>query len=146
MVMRRKFGLLVGAIALVAVVSASSATVYAVSSVDTRCDAFIDEDGDGICYNCGNGVGFVDEDGDGICDFCGNGTGFVDEDGDGICDNWDAEAGRGYGRRIGRGRGSRFIDEDGDGICDNWDAETGRGYGNGGGNGRGNGCGRNCWR
>lgn len=138
--MRRKFGLLVGAMALVAVVSAGSATAYAVGPADARCDAFIDEDGDGICDNCGNGVGFIDEDGDGICDNCGNGDGFVDEDRDGICDNWDA-AGRGYGRRIGRGRGSRFIDEDGDGICDNWDAETGRGNGSGG-----NGCGRNCWR
>ena len=86
--MRRKFGLLVGAIALVAVVSASSATVYAVSSVDTRCVAFIDEDGDGICDNCGDGIGFIDE------------------DGDGIYDNWDAETGRGYGNGGGNGRGN----------------------------------------
>jgi hypothetical protein len=42
----------------------------------------------------GNGQGFVDEDGDGVCDNCGlgrgNGAGFVDEDGDGVCDNCGA--------------------------------------------------------
>ena len=103
--MRRKFGLLVGAMVLVAVVSAGSATAYAVGPADARCDAFIDEDGDGICDNCGNGVGFIDEDGDGICDNCGNGAGFIDEDGDGICDNWDAETGRGNGSG-GNGRGN----------------------------------------
>ena len=80
----------------------------------------VDEDGDGVCDQCGQAIGeglmrgwhfdqdgtswigrggrmhggtFVDEDGDGVCDS------FVDEDGDGVCDN--------------------FVDEDGDGVCDN---------------------------
>lgn len=94
---------------------------------------FVDEDGDGVCDNCGTGrgPGFVDEDGDGVCDNCGNGrgrgSGFVDEDGDGVCDNFVDEDGDGVCDNAGRGRGSGFVDEDGDGVCDN--CGTGRGPG-----------------
>jgi hypothetical protein len=62
----------------------------------------------------GNGAGFVDEDGDGVCDNCGagqgqgrgNGAGFVDEDGDGVCDNYgvgqQGQGRRGGGRMMGQ--------------------------------------------
>jgi hypothetical protein len=81
---------------------------------------FVDEDGDGVCDNCGSGsygrmhgnggVNFVDEDGDGVCDNCGSGSygqangggaNFVDEDGDGVCDYYGSGP-RGQGQ--GRGR------------------------------------------
>lgn len=72
----------------------------------------------------GRGAGFVDNDGDGVCDNAGQGgggrggrmgqgggrgAGFVDNDGDGVCDN----AGQGNG-----GRGAGFVDNNGDGVCD----------------------------
>lgn len=58
--------------------------------------------------------GFVDADGDGVCDNCGQGMGnpnaprlnFVDADGDGICDNMGANGGQ--GRQMGRGAGRGF--------------------------------------
>ena len=81
---------------------------------------FVDADGDGVCDNCGTGMGR----GAG-----GQGLGFVDADGDGICDNYGTGAGRGAG---GQGRG--FVDADGDGICDNYG--TGAGCGFRGGRGR----------
>ena len=53
----------------------------------------------------GYGYGFVDEDGDGICDNCGDGRGggtrFVDENGDGVCDYAGIGMGQGRGRMLG---------------------------------------------
>ena len=54
---------------------------------------YADEDGDGVCDNCGTACGYwhyADEDGDGFCDNCGIACGYrhyADEDGDGVCDN-----------------------------------------------------------
>jgi hypothetical protein len=111
---------------------------------------FVDADGDGVCDNCGQGMGnpnaprqnFVDEDGDGVCDNCGAGSGqgphgpgygngagqnFVDEDGDGVCDN------------CGQGNGpmANFVDANGDGVCDNMGQNAGQGRGQGQGLGGG---------
>lgn len=104
----------------------------------------VDDNGDGLCDECGEelgdglmlgprygqsadpqGVGrgeahrdsFVDEDGDGVCDD------FVDVDGDGVCD----ECGMAY---AGEERGPRYVQNgdpqglgrdsaNGDGLCDN---------------------------
>lgn len=114
---------------------------------------FVDADGDGVCDNCGQGLGnpnaprpnFVDEDGDGVCDNCaaggqgrrgpragyGSGANFVDEDGDGVCDN--------CGQGLGNPNAPRpnFIDADGDGVCDNMGANGGQGRQMGQGAGRG---------
>jgi hypothetical protein len=95
-----------------------------------------------------NGVNFVDDNGDGICDNCGSGSrgamngnqgaNFVDEDGDGICDN----CGTGSRGAMNGNQGPNFVDQDGDGICDNIGTGSrssgGRGRGRmGNGNGRG---------
>jgi len=93
--------------------------------------AFVDEDGDGVCDNAGEGVGhawgFVDENSDGVND------NFVDADGDGVCDNEGQNLGYGRtakGSTAGQGagtmqrgqskgmRGASFVDADGNGICD----------------------------
>lgn len=106
------------------------------------CAGFVDEDGDGVCDDCGGGQGpngdpagcegFIDEDGDGLCDLCGSDhepdqdrdrirdctpdcPGFVDADGDGVCDN----CGGGQGPNGDPSSCPGFVDEDGDGICDN---------------------------
>ncbi len=120
---------------------------------------FVDADSDGVCDNCGQGMGnpnaprrnFVDEDGDGVCDNCGAGGGqgphgpgygngmgqnFVDEDGDGVCDNCGAGGGQGpHGPVYGNGMGQNFVDEDGDGVCDNMGQNAGQGRGPGQGHG-----------
>ena len=51
-----------------------------------------------IVYSCGEDCSYCDEDGDGICDECGNygyyctkDCTFTDDDGDGICDNCDSK-------------------------------------------------------
>lgn len=73
------------------------------------CSGYIDENGDGICDNCGTNsgscAGFVDADGDGVCDNYGNGAGagYVDSNNDGVCDNYGTGAGNGYGCRNGGG-------------------------------------------
>ena len=57
---------------------------------------YADEDGDGVCDNCGTACGYrhyADEDGDGFCDNCGIACGYrhyADEDGDGVCDSCGA--------------------------------------------------------
>ena len=54
---------------------------------------YADEDGDGVCDNCGTACGYrhyADENGDGLCDNCGTACGYrhyADENGDGLCDN-----------------------------------------------------------
>lgn len=51
-----------------------------------------------IVYHCAENCTYCDEDGDGICDECGNygyycekDCAFTDDDGDGICDNCDTK-------------------------------------------------------
>lgn len=82
--------------------------------------AFVDEDGDGVCDNKGNGQGL------GNC-----GKNFVDEDGDGVCDNKGNGQGRGNcgGAKDGSGKGNG----QGRGNCG----------GSKGGNGKGS-CGGRC--
>ena len=76
---------------------------------------YADEDGDGVCDNCGTACGYrhyADEDGDGFCDNCGIACGYrhyADEDGDGVCDNCGGvhtvqRYGGGNGRHGGRRR------------------------------------------
>ena len=90
--------------------------------------------------------GFVDADGDGVCDNCGQGLGnsnapgrnFVDANGDGVCDNCAANGGQGpRGPRNGNGGGANFVDADGDGVCDNMGQNASRGGGRGFRGGRG---------
>lgn len=126
----------------------------AARGAQATCPGYVDEDGDGICDNCGatcgSCPGFVDADGDGVCDNYGNSCyghrghgwcqggagacgGYVDADGDGVCDNCGAASGSCPG----------FVDEDGDGVCDNYGTGNGYSCGNGGGHhGSGHGCGR----
>lgn len=51
-----------------------------------------------IIYHCKNDCSYTDEDGDGLCDDCGSkgyycseDCVYCDEDGDGICDNCDTK-------------------------------------------------------
>jgi len=89
------------------------------------CTNFVDEDGDGICDNCGgsesDGVHQRDQDRD--QDRTQDCDEFVDEDGDGICDNCgrthDGAQDRTEEREQNRDQDcDAFIDEDGDGVCD----------------------------
>ena len=43
--------------------------------------AYTDANGDGVCDNCGTGLGH-----------CANGANFVDANGDGVCDNYGTSA------------------------------------------------------
>lgn len=71
--------------------------------------SYVDENGDGICDNTGNGQcagqNFVDENGDGICDNAGQRQclrqGFTDANNDGICDNAGSGSSCGQARRAG---------------------------------------------
>lgn len=64
-----------------------------------------------IVYHCEKDCSYCDEDGDGICDECGNygyycekDCTFTDEDGDGICDNCDTKGVCSYRPKTRRGR------------------------------------------
>lgn len=64
-----------------------------------------------IVYHCENDCTYCDEDGDGICDECGNygyycekDCSYCDEDGDGICDNCDTKGVCSYKPKTRRGR------------------------------------------
>ena len=79
--------------------------------------AYTDANGDGVCDNCGTGLGhcanganFVDANGDGVCDSCGtglghcaNGVNYVDANGDGVCDNCGTGAQMQNGHHDGQG-------------------------------------------
>ncbi len=120
----------------------------------------VDEDGDGVCDECGRAVGEGLMRGRRFSDgetWMGygrqmNGCSFVDEDGDGVCDDCDAWAGQ--SRRFnqdgellrsrkmtGEAGCENFVDEDGDGVCDNCQngtgAQTGQRLGGRGAAGRG---------
>ncbi|HJF65413.1 MAG TPA: hypothetical protein K8U77_04755 [Slackia equolifaciens] len=138
------------------------------------CSGYVDENGDGICDNCGTNsgscAGFVDADGDGVCDNYGNGCyghgshgwcqggacgGYVDADGDGVCDNCGANAGScpgfvdadgdGVCDNYGNGAGAGYVDSNNDGVCDNYGTGAGNGYGCGNGGGH-HGAGHGCGR
>lgn len=64
-----------------------------------------------IVYHCEKDCTYCDEDGDGICDNCGNkgyycseDCNYIDEDGDGICDNCDTKGVCSYRPKTRRGR------------------------------------------
>jgi hypothetical protein len=89
---------------------------------------FVDEDGDGVCDNCGSvpGSGMGSQNGNGAM-----GSNFIDEDGDGVCDVCGNVPGSGMGSQNGNGTmGSNFVDEDGDGICDTCGMAPADGSGN----------------
>ena len=101
--------LLTGIAVTALLISMSSTTVLAAGRGCGR--NFVDNDG--VCDYYNTSCQFVDNDGDGICDNCGsnncgNGAGYVDADGDGICDNYTANTSQnGSGSRRGHcgGRG-----------------------------------------
>ena len=72
----------------------------------------MDDDGDGVCDNCGN---YVDDNGDGVCDNCGTACrhaacgNYVDDNGDGVCDNIGAGGGchAHHGGRSGHCHGNK---------------------------------------
>ncbi len=84
-------------------------------------EAFIDEDGDGVCDNVGTSTGnayayaygYGDSRGTGECN--GTGENFVDADGDGVCDN----VGTGTGSANSYGGGARMGSngQRGTGVC-----------------------------
>lgn len=64
-----------------------------------------------IVYHCEEECSYCDEDGDGLCDECGNkgyycsdDCAYIDEDGDGICDNCDTNGICSYRPKTRRGR------------------------------------------
>ena len=66
----------------------------AARGAQATCPGYVDEDGDGICDNCGTTCGscpgFVDADGDGVCDNYGTGNGYS-------CGNGGGHHGAGHG-------------------------------------------------
>ena len=101
-------------------------------------NAFIDEDGNGICDNQGARASFIDEDGDGICDnradACPNGQGAGQGYGSSTCNGTGqhlrAHDGTGNGTGAGTGCGTGNCDSAGscDGTGNGADAGTGHGF------------------
>ena len=109
------------AIAVFTLVSSKSFAQTVENETPVRQQAFVDEDGDGICDN------YVEGERKGL----GNGTraNFVDADGDGVCDNQGTRSGERLIDGSGKGGGN------GSGVCDGT-GRGGSGKGKGGGRGR----------
>ena len=108
-IMKKKMFVTLAALALAAAALAVPATAHGHGGWNGDCRqavSCLDADG-----TCGRG-NYADEDGDGVCDNCGTACGYrhyADEDGDGLCDNCGAvhtaqRYGGGNGHHGGRHR------------------------------------------
>ena len=108
-IMKKKMFVTLAALALAAAALAVPATAHGHGGWNGDCRQAVScLDADGVCGR-GN---YADEDGDGVCDNCGTACGYrhyADEDGDGVCDSCGAvhtvqRYGGGNGHHGGRHR------------------------------------------